>query len=241
MRRCWIVCAALAVSFAGCSEGSSLTVTAEPAGENCPEGGFRIEADGEVFYSCDERREVNTVEVAAGADGNPCIGAALLVSVTLDDGTVRDAYACQPVEVDATSAAFLTGAIDMLIANATLQCACTPPEEQAGCASQTQLFEGVRAHVSRCVVDVLSIAGPAPEADRAVIECGLAQLDALKACYAEPDTLECSTESEEALDQCVAAATEGPGCGEPTDALGEWASSISSIGEFLSCPVSVMM
>lgn len=161
---------ALVMSVAGCDSGPTLDVTAEPAGANCPAGGLRIEADGEVFYSCNGH--ATTESVAAGAPGNPCVGDALRVTIPLEDGTTRHAYVCESVPQDPVVTGYFTQSFESMISARRVQCTCTvDPQDQANCQAEVQVFESLVPVLTACVGESIAAAGPFPTADRPALEC----------------------------------------------------------------------
>ena len=236
MNRFGVVGACFMVSLAGCGEDPTLNVLEEPAGENCPTGGFRIETDDAVFYSCSG--QAMTEEVATGAEGNPCFGDALRVTVTLDDGTTRDAYVCQPIDSDPVASGLLLAMPTLSTAQLPLQCACSSdPDAQAECEGYAQLTDAVLRLTSNCIPEVLTVVGPLPEADRPLAECVLDLLDEAVACYAAIDVSECSPEAEAAAEACEAITSNAGECGVPSEALMMWMQRGQTIGQFLGCPL----
>jgi hypothetical protein len=237
MNRFGALGACLIASLAGCGDDEpTLKVTEEPAGENCPTGGFRVETDDQVFYSCDERAA--TEEVAAGAEGNPCFGDALRVTVTLEDGTTRDAYVCQPLVTDPASANVLLSQLKIAATTQRIECLCTDdPDEQASCEAQLELVDPLLRLASGCVGEVVAVVGPLPEGDRQAVECVLEHFDEAVACYDAIDGDECSPEVEAAREACDEMAEDAPAtCGTPSPAFMQWAQSAQSVGQFLGCP-----
>jgi hypothetical protein len=224
------------VSLAGCGEDPTLKVLEEPAGENCPTGGFRIETDDGVFYSC--REQAVTEEVAMDAEGNPCFGDALRVTVTLDDGTTRDAYVCQPIVTDPLALDLFLAMPPVLAAQQAIECFCAlDPEVQTECEAQIEIVDAIIGVSSKCTPEVLTVIGPFPEADRPVIECMVDVIHEVTACYDAIDVSECSPEAEAAVVACEEMTGDIGECGTPSEALTTWMQHGQAIGEFLGCPI----
>lgn len=234
MNRIKIVLGLLGMAaMAGCDDGPSFNVTAEPAGANCPTGGYRIEADGQTFYSCNG--QAATEEIAEGAEGNPCFGPALRVSFPTAEGT-RYAYVCQPIEVDPASEGVLIGMFRAQLEYFGIMCDCTmDPDAQAACQQQLNLYEAVVHVTENCLPEVLAVTGPIPESERAAVECVVAAYDAFAECMAGIDAAECSMETEAEIDACEEIIAESETCPEPTEALDEWRSTVEGVSEFLGC------
>lgn len=222
-----------ALAIGGCDDGPSLNVVPEPAGANCPTGGFRVEADGEVFYSCNGQATTETV--AAGAEGNPCFGDALRVTVPLEDGTTRYAYVCQTLPTDPTLVAVLTGYLEQSLAGQGLDCLCeVDPEAKAACESTLALSATILPPVEACIGQAVAAAGPFPEGDRAAVECLVAAQQAVITCYDAIPQSECTMDLAMATDACDDLG-DTSACAVPSDATMEWGQRVTAFAGFLGC------
>ena len=90
----------LSTSLAACG-GDDVSVEAISPGSECSDGGFRITVNDEPFVSCNGGDGgdggVTAESVEKGADGNPCPGAALRLTFTVDGGT-QEAWSCSDVD-----------------------------------------------------------------------------------------------------------------------------------------------
>lgn len=224
---------AFMLAVAGCDSGPSLDVKEEPAGANCPTGGFRIEADGEVFYSCSG--QATTESVAAGAAGNPCFGDALRVTIPLEDGTTRHAYVCQSVPPDPIVASYFTQPFESMISGRRVECRCTvDPTDQGNCEAEVALFESLVPVLTACVGESLAAAGPIPEADRSGLECRVNAGKARNDCFDAIPASACTTDLAMAEQACEDLGRTDA-CAEPSAAFNAWYDRMDLLFQLFDC------
>lgn len=236
MKRIGFLSACLAVSLTGCGDDPTFEVREEPAGANCPSGGFRIEADGEVFYSC--AGQATTEEVAADVEGNPCLAPALRVTVPVSDGTTQVGYVCRTIALDPAIETVLLADLELALAESDVVCVCEEdPQDRASCEAQFSLVETMHRASTLCLGRVASAVGELPAAARPAVQCLADAIDVVNTCYAGIDADECSVEVRDAADACDAMADTLEECEDTSGELQLWVRSVEQLGEFLGCPI----
>lgn len=99
------VITALAASLAACgNKGDEVSVTPLLPGEECAGGGFAITVNGERSVTCHgETAPVSFETLAAGAEGNPCGGEAVKITIPQQSGEASVHWSCSAVHVDSLS------------------------------------------------------------------------------------------------------------------------------------------
>ncbi len=222
-----------ALAIGGCDDGPSLNVVPEPAGANCPTGGFRVEADGEVFYSCNGQATTETV--VAGAEGNPCFGDALRVTIPLEDGTTRYGYVCEAAPADPVLTGALTVQLETMVAQTRVECLCTTdPEDLADCENELALYETVLPPLEVCLGQAVAAAGAFPEADRPALTCLVNAYGMVNTCLDAIPASECSMDVAMAVDACEAMG-DTSACAVPSTSAMDWFERVQAFASFLRC------
>lgn len=232
---------AAALIAAGCDGGSSIDIMEEPPGDNCATGGFRIETDGQVFYSCDEA--VTVEDVAAGEDGNTCVGDAVRVTFPSESGAARVVYVCQTLgEADPEDVAALTAPVNLILARNQVECACTLSEQAEASCEQSEALYGPLSRVQNsCIHDVLALAGPSPVSFDESVGCQLAAQQEVIACI---DLIEIPAAcNEEIRGQLIGdyemcqISLGNPTCEEADVDVQQWQVRVGMFASLLDCPL----
>lgn len=235
-------------ALTACGGGSKVKVSDEPPGENCPSGGVRLEASGEVFYACDAD-QTTTERVAFGEPGNPCFGPALRVTTQVPGAEPAVVYVCEQVTPDPDSV-IVRASIAQLGSNLIpheVQCSCEEtPESRASCLTNYEFFADVAPVIASCIANAEALTPvPRPAVSTPAYECIVTRAAALTACLDAIPGSECTAGTETAITACEdAPENDVNGCfdlltGTPAELEQQeaWQEAFTGVIRLLRCPL----
>lgn len=179
--------------LAACSDdgspaaGHAARIELEPPGENCLEGGLRVTVGEEVRYACDgDPSELEIVRLPEGAEGNPCPGVALAVTLRGHEPSLT--HVCEPLPIPA---------FERFASEATLRargywedtCGCVmDADERNECEAAGATALRLMRYTTYCMREVFEVLGPTPEGSNVFedfLHCARERFEMQSACYAE--------------------------------------------------------